>query len=161
MSAYKCAYCNEEFTNKWNKKRHVECFHSKEASDDDSDVEEEDGDSEEEVEDGPWSRLLHVIYANITKDWDDELTAEDVLESKPMIKEILAELRHEVEYITNIAGALEDDELYLNLVKSKEKLEEDENYTPEEANIMAWKNRRLSLQKVLENNINVLHEVLG
>ncbi|MCP4457224.1 MAG: hypothetical protein GY816_04235 [Cytophagales bacterium] len=174
-----CMYCTADFVNKSNMDRHMRRFHSNEESSDglEDDMEEdddcedddcEDDDCEDEVEDDmeneedPWPRLLRVVYDDvIQKDGNDATTAKSILASRSETKKILAGLRHEVKYITNMAMALENDELYQNLKRSKEKMERNENYTAEEAMIVAWKNRSPSIKAILEDNINLLYEALG
>ncbi|MCP4485983.1 MAG: hypothetical protein GY820_01440 [Gammaproteobacteria bacterium] len=154
---FTCEECETEFASKFNFDRHMQRYHAEDADDEDSEEEEET----EEEENDAWSQMISKVYHEmIQKETHGELSADEILESKEQSKEIINKLLDEVSYVTGTTQRLEEDELYQNLKKSKEKMEEDENYTTEEALAVAWKNRKPSIQQLLYDKKNLLEDEL-
>ena len=156
---YTCGFCTKEFSTSSNKLRHVKQFHSEgvsseqtkgsPANDDDNSV-------------AVWNMILKRVYnTRYPNPEKNKIKAEEMLGSEQEVKAILAVMQKEIADILKAAEYLENDcAIYKRLKKTLEKLKE-EDYSKEESQIVAFKNRRYMLQSLLHDHVDVLKQHLG
>ncbi|MCP4495046.1 MAG: hypothetical protein GY820_48265 [Gammaproteobacteria bacterium] len=118
-----CSFCSQEFGSVYNRDRHEDRVHHKV-----DDEEEEEGKSEEsEQENDGWGPLIGVVYDRVITEEHKGMSADEILNSKPIVRAILVELREELHHISSSCENLENNDLYNNWKNSKEKFVDDEN----------------------------------
>ncbi|MCP4492668.1 MAG: hypothetical protein GY820_35970 [Gammaproteobacteria bacterium] len=86
------------------------------------------------------------------------MTAKQILKSK--MGKILEQLKAEVGYVKPTGDALENDETWEKLMKTKEKLMDEEDYSDDEAINGAFKNREEVLVKVVNKCRDLLEDIV-
>ncbi|MCP4487696.1 MAG: hypothetical protein GY820_10330 [Gammaproteobacteria bacterium] len=120
-----------------------------------------DSDEEEEEVDG-WSMIFAHLYPKLLSEntTDNGNDAKQILKRKDNMKIILDRLRKEVEYVIKSHEALQDDKLFEKWKNSRDKLVDEDEYTAEEASILSWKNRKVSMKELIEKYADILEAAL-
>ncbi len=157
-----CSYCSRIFSTPYSRQRHEALLHKKDDPDEESDAESTDEvvTDEEDVEFDNWSILFRQTYGKMEFEPGEKVA--DLLKDRKVLKDIANQLREEVYGIIEMAEYLtEESSFFQKLATTIKKLMKEEEYDDDEARIVAWRNRKEAIYKMIQDHEKQLKEAVG
>ena len=131
-----------------------------EKDEDSTDDEKSDENDEDIDEDGVWDFVVRQSLENLN--FASDLTAEELLSSKQVIKKMAKEMACKIyNWKKAIIFLSQESTDYGKIMKTRDKLVAEEDYSDEEAMVKAFKDRRPIVKKILHERLNILQDIIG